>query len=103
MKYRIPGHGISVDQMVVLPTENDRTVIITGAGDGLIRIVGLFPGKVLGSLGGHNDAEEPIELLALSPNKQLLGKSISHILSIHCDIWYLLLHSTFVCRSVWKS
>lgn len=64
-----------MDQIIVLADEDKdgQTVLLTGAGDGLIRVMRLYPTQILGSLGTHNDSEDPIEVLSLSPNKQLAG------------------------------
>lgn len=72
---RVPCDSVSVDQILVF-SDDSRTVLITGGGDGKIRASRLFPNKVLGFIGTHNEGEDPIEFLALSLNKKFLGKSL---------------------------
>jgi len=69
------GHPESIDAIIVL---NDD-MICTGSCDGLIRVVGIHPNKLLGVIGEHENF--PIERLDLSPNKELLA-SCSHDNSI---------------------
>jgi WD40 repeat protein len=58
---RILGHPEAVDCMVTHGEDN----VITGSADGVIRLVGVHPNKVLGVLGEHGD-DAGIERLALS-------------------------------------
>ena len=48
---RIPGHPASVDAICAL----DRNTVLTGSSDGLVRVVQLFPHKLLGIIGDHGD------------------------------------------------
>ena len=83
MKDRFPGHPASVDTLVVI----DDDTIITGASDGLLRIVQIQPNKLLGVVGEHEDF--PIERIALDRTHRLLG-SCSHDLTVKFwDISYL--------------
>ena len=50
--------------------------MLTAGGDGCIRIVSILPNKLIGVLGSHDD-DEPIEDMALSPDKQMLA-TIAH-------------------------
>jgi len=68
---RVPGHPNSVETMVKL----DEDTIITGSSDGLIRIMQMYPNKLLGVVGDHD--EFPIEKIALSNNRHVLA-SCSH-------------------------
>jgi len=68
---RYPGHPKSIDTMVKI----DEDTIITGSSDGLIRVVQLFPNKLLGVIGEHE--EFPIERIRLSRENKYLG-SCSH-------------------------
>lgn len=63
---RFPGHPASVDALVRL----DEDTVVTGSSDGLIRIVGILPNKMLGIVGEH--AEYPIERLGEGPFVTLL-------------------------------
>nr|CCA14958.1 conserved hypothetical protein [Albugo laibachii Nc14] len=76
MSDRFPGHPDSVETMLKV----DEDTILTGSCDGIIRIVQIFPNKLLGLLGDHEDF--PVEVIKLSPNKQLLG-SVSHVNKVH--------------------
>jgi len=68
---RFPGHPKSIDTMVKI----DEDTIITGSSDGLIRVVQIFPNKLLGVIGEHE--EFPIERIRLSRDNKYLG-SCSH-------------------------
>eukprot|EP00047_Mylnosiga_fluctuans_P001972 m.222635 g.222635 ORF g.222635 m.222635 type:complete len:393 (-) comp10797_c0_seq1:820-1998(-) len=68
---RILGHPNSIDTIVAL----DESTICTGSSDGLIRVVGLYPNKLLGVIGDHDDF--PVERIRLSGDRKLLG-SCSH-------------------------
>ena len=65
------GHPASVDAL----TPYDEDVIITGASDGIIRILNILPNKLVGIVGNHD--EYPVERLSLSPDKSTLA-SASH-------------------------
>ena len=68
---RVPGHPSSVESILKL----DEDTIITGSSDGLIRIMQLYPNKLLGVVGDHD--EFPIEKIAMSHDRHLLA-SCSH-------------------------
>eukprot|EP01097_Dermamoeba_algensis_P003699 TRINITY_DN2533_c1_g1_i1.p1 TRINITY_DN2533_c1_g1~~TRINITY_DN2533_c1_g1_i1.p1 ORF type:complete len:280 (-),score=75.70 TRINITY_DN2533_c1_g1_i1:173-1012(-) len=74
----LSGHPQSIDTMIKV----DEETIITGSSDGLIRIVSLFPKKLIGVVGEHEDF--PIEKLALSYDQTILG-SCSH--DHHIKFW----------------
>lgn len=66
---RFPGHPSSVDAMCTL----DHDTVLTGSSDGLIRVIQLFPHKLLGIVGDHNGM--PIECIV---RKGALVASIGH-------------------------
>ncbi|KAK3155422.1 hypothetical protein QOZ80_2BG0203130 [Eleusine coracana subsp. coracana] len=68
---RFLGHAQSVDTMLKL----DEETLISGASDGVIRLVGILPNRIIQPLAEHS--EYPIEALALSSDRKYLG-SISH-------------------------
>ncbi|KAF8783755.1 hypothetical protein HU200_000189 [Digitaria exilis] len=68
---RFLGHTQSVDTMLKL----DEETLISGAADGVIRLVGILPNRIIQPLSEHS--EYPIEALALSNDKKYLG-SLSH-------------------------
>uniref|UniRef100_A0A0A9CIZ0 Uncharacterized protein n=1 Tax=Arundo donax TaxID=35708 RepID=A0A0A9CIZ0_ARUDO len=68
---RFLGHAQSVDTMLKL----DEETLISGASDGVIRLVGILPNRIIQPLAEHS--EYPIEALALSNDRKYLG-SISH-------------------------
>uniref|UniRef100_A0A0A9DTJ6 Uncharacterized protein n=1 Tax=Arundo donax TaxID=35708 RepID=A0A0A9DTJ6_ARUDO len=53
----------------------DEETLISGASDGVIRLVGILPNRIIQPLAEHS--EYPIEALALSNDRKYLG-SISH-------------------------
>lgn len=59
---RFPGHPSSVD--AICPLDDDT--VLTGSSDGLIRVVQLFPHKLLGIVGDHNGM--PVECLVKKGN-----------------------------------
>ncbi|WFD29236.1 hypothetical protein MSPP1_000243 [Malassezia sp. CBS 17886] len=59
---RFPGHPSSVDAICTL----DDDTVLTGSSDGLIRVVQLFPHKLLGIIGDHRGM--PIECMARKGN-----------------------------------
>eukprot|EP00922_Rhytidocystis_sp_ex-Travisia-forbesii_P034691 GHVS01051525.1.p1 GENE.GHVS01051525.1~~GHVS01051525.1.p1 ORF type:complete len:360 (-),score=40.78 GHVS01051525.1:15-1094(-) len=75
---RATGHGDCIECLVMF----DENTILTGCQDGLIRAVRLFPNSIAGIIGAHNEAEMPVERLALNPDKTLLA-SVSHDDSIN--------------------
>ncbi len=84
---RLLGHPESVDAMVPL---NDD-VLLSGSSDGLVRVVGVHPNRVLGLVGEHAADDEglPIESMAMSAGGDVLG-SISHDTTVRLwDIGYL--------------
>ncbi|CAL4893040.1 unnamed protein product [Urochloa decumbens] len=68
---RFLGHAQSVDTMLKL----DEETLISGASDGVIRLVGILPNRIIQPLAEHS--EYPIEALAFSNDKRYLG-SLSH-------------------------
>ncbi|GAX76690.1 hypothetical protein CEUSTIGMA_g4136.t1 [Chlamydomonas eustigma] len=68
---RFPGHPESVDAIAKF----DETTLLTGSSDGAIRIVSLFPNKLVGLVGSHD--EMPLECLSLSSDRGVLA-SASH-------------------------
>ncbi|KAK9825524.1 hypothetical protein WJX74_004054 [Apatococcus lobatus] len=68
---RFPGHPASVDALI----SYDEDIVITGASDGIIRILNILPNKLVGIVGDHD--EYPVERLALSSDKLTLA-SASH-------------------------
>jgi len=68
---RVPGHPNSVESIIKL----DEDTVITGSSDGLIRIMQLYPNKLLGVVGDHD--EFPIEKISMSHDRRLLA-SCSH-------------------------
>jgi len=68
---RFLGHTQSVDTMLKL----DEETLISGASDGVIRLVGILPNRIIQPLAEHS--EYPIEALAFSNDKKYLG-SLSH-------------------------
>lgn len=68
---RYPGHPETLDCMHKV----DEGTIMTGSSDGLIRVVGLQPNKILGILGDHE--EFPVEGMESSHCGRILG-SFSH-------------------------
>mmetsp|Transcript_22496 Transcript_22496/g.47636 ORF Transcript_22496/g.47636 Transcript_22496/m.47636 type:complete len:403 (+) Transcript_22496:14-1222(+) len=80
---RLLGHPESVDAIV--PISDD--VILTGSSDGMIRVVGVHPNKVLGLVGDHEDL--PVEELAIDSGKTTLA-SCSHDNTVRLwDVEYL--------------
>ncbi len=70
-----PGHPKSIDSLLVI----DEDTVVSGSSDGLLRIVQLYPHKLLGVVGEHG--EYPIECVRLSGDKTVLGSS-SHDQSV---------------------
>ncbi|KAJ3111546.1 WD domain repeat-containing protein 55 [Phlyctochytrium bullatum] len=60
---RFPGHPSSIDAICKV----DENTIATGSGDGLIRLIGLFPNRLIRVLGDHGNGS-PIEKLRLCPD-----------------------------------
>lgn len=59
---RFPGHPSSVDALCTL----DDDTVLTGSSDGLIRVVQLFPHKLLGIIGDHGGM--PVECMRRKDN-----------------------------------
>ena len=59
---RFPGHPASVDALCTL----DEDTVLTGSSDGLIRVVQLFPHKLLGIVGDHGGM--PVECVKRKGN-----------------------------------
>jgi len=68
---RFPGHPTTVDCMLKV----DESSLITGSGDGLIRVVAVQPNKMLGVIGDHD--QFPVEGMARTVDGRILG-SFSH-------------------------
>ena len=68
---RMPGHPSSVETLLKI----DESTIATGSSDGIIRVIGILPNKLLGVIGDHG--EFPIEQLDLSWDSRWMG-SVSH-------------------------
>jgi len=66
-----PGHPNSVDALL----KYDEDVVLTGSSDGIIRIVQLFPHKIKGVIGFHDDF--PVERLTWSHDREFIA-SCSH-------------------------
>ncbi|KAJ2808023.1 WD domain repeat-containing protein 55 [Coemansia guatemalensis] len=80
---RFPGHPQSIDAICKL-TED---LCVTGSSDGLLRIVQLFPHKLVGVAGDHQAL--PVEKVVLSYDQQWLA-SCSHDHMVHFwDIGYI--------------
>jgi len=62
---RVPGHPHSVDALCTLPSSfsTSHSTILTGSSDGLLRVVQLFPTKLVGAIADHG--EFPIERIAV--------------------------------------
>ncbi|XP_058067556.1 WD repeat-containing protein 55 isoform X2 [Magnolia sinica] len=68
---RFLGHPMSVDTLLKL----DEDTLISGSEDGVIRLVGILPNRIIQPVAEHS--EYPIERLAFSHDRKHLG-SISH-------------------------
>ncbi|KAJ2779273.1 WD domain repeat-containing protein 55 [Coemansia javaensis] len=80
---RFPGHPQSIDAICKL-TED---LCVTGSSDGLLRIIQLFPHKLVGVAGDHQGL--PVERVGLSHDQQWLA-SCSHDQAVHFwDIGYI--------------
>ncbi|KAJ2656870.1 WD domain repeat-containing protein 55 [Coemansia sp. RSA 1200] len=80
---RFPGHPQSIDTICKL-TED---LCVTGSSDGLLRIVQLFPHRLVGVAGDHQAL--PVEKIVLSHDQEWLA-SCSHDHSVHFwDIGYI--------------
>lgn len=64
---RLLGHPTSVDCMAAYGEDH----VLTGSGDGLIRLVGVHPNKVMGVVGEHD--EHTVEDLALDAEAEVLA------------------------------
>lgn len=63
-----PGHPDTVDSIFNI----DEDTIITGCGDGIIRIVNIFPNKILGVIGEH-PGDFPVRSLNKTRDDKYLG------------------------------
>eukprot|EP00736_Rhodelphis_marinus_P003552 Rmarinus@m.7202 len=70
-KDRFVGHPVSVDAI----TKISEHMIVTGASDGMLRVVTIHPNDLLCVLGEHEDAV--VQCLATSSNESLLVSSAS--------------------------
>jgi len=77
---RFPGHPYSIDTIAKV----DENTIVTGSSDGIIRVCGILPNKLLGVIGEHGNF--PIERIRLSPDNKHLG-SCSHDNTV--KFWHL--------------
>ena len=68
---RFPGHPSSIDALLKV----DEDTVLTGASDGIIRLVQLHPDKLLGVLGEHDGY--PVEKLQFNADRSYVG-SVSH-------------------------
>ncbi|CAK9071735.1 WD repeat-containing protein 55 [Durusdinium trenchii] len=68
---RFPGHPESIDSILKI----DESTICTGSSDGILRIINVYPHKLLGVMGDHTDF--PIERLAWSHDRTMIA-SASH-------------------------
>lgn len=68
---RFLGHPLSVDALLKF----DEDTLISGSEDGVIRLVGILPNRIIQPIAEHS--EYPIEGLAFSHDRKFLG-SISH-------------------------
>ncbi len=81
---RLLGHPASVDCLLA----HGEDAVISGASDGLIRLVGVHPNQVLGVIGEHAN-EATIEAMALDAKGELLA-SCAHDQTIRLwDLSYL--------------
>eukprot|EP01098_Paradermamoeba_levis_P006537 TRINITY_DN270_c0_g1_i2.p1 TRINITY_DN270_c0_g1~~TRINITY_DN270_c0_g1_i2.p1 ORF type:complete len:287 (+),score=97.23 TRINITY_DN270_c0_g1_i2:150-1010(+) len=80
---RFPGHPFSIDTMVKI----DEDTIATGSSDGLIRVVGILPNKMLGVIGDHEDF--PVEKLSVSYDKRFMASCSHDCLVKFWDVKYL--------------
>ena len=62
-----PGHPLSVDCLLKV----NEDVVLTGSSDGIIRIVQMFPHKVLGVVGYHDDF--PVERMSWSHDRDFIA------------------------------
>lgn len=70
---RFPGHPHSVESLLVW----DADTLLTGSGDGLIRVVTIHPDQFLGVLGSSGEHGFPIEKLCWNANRNHVG-CVSH-------------------------
>ncbi len=77
---RMLGHLESVSSMIKV----DETTLITGSADGLVRVVGLFPHKLLGVLEDFGEYN-PIEKMSWSYDKKLVACCMHDSYVRFCD------------------
>lgn len=71
MTDRIINHNVSVDHIIPFTVlENRQDVLITSSGDGILRLLRVFPHEVLCVIGTHNTRDEPIEALSMNTEKK---------------------------------
>ncbi|RKO93774.1 WD40-repeat-containing domain protein, partial [Blyttiomyces helicus] len=68
---RFPGHPSSIDSLAGL----DDTTVLTASSDGIIRAISVFPHRLVGVLGDHEDL--PVECIRISGDRNWVG-SCSH-------------------------
>lgn len=78
-----PGHPQSVDALVPI----DKDTLATASTDGLIRVVGIHPNKMLGVIGEHG--EMPVECLELSHDRKYMASSSHDLLIKFWNVAYL--------------
>ncbi|KAJ3248089.1 WD domain repeat-containing protein 55 [Chytriomyces hyalinus] len=69
---RIPGHPGAIESILKM----DESRILTGCSDGKVRIVNIFPNKIVSSLRDH-DVDLPIEQLRINADATIVA-SVSH-------------------------
>ncbi len=80
---RLLGHPQSVD--AVVPINDD--VLLSASSDGILRVVGVHPNRVLGVVGEHRD--HPVEAIALTADGERLA-SCAHDETVRLwDVGYL--------------
>lgn len=80
---RFPGHPSSIDAIVKI----DEDTICTGSSDGLIRVIGILPNKLIGVIGDHDGM--PIERMQLSSSKKWMGTCSHDSVVRFWDVAYL--------------
>jgi len=63
---RYPGHPESIESLVKV----DESTVLTGSVDGLVRVIGILPNKVLGVVADHDDL--PVDSMVVQRERQWL-------------------------------